>query len=194
MPNRSKEALSASKNRQINDDIPLNISGDLQSLEEKDQAFLKILATDYHSFRFCLEKKRFSFRQNTIFLGPPQPNFALLTLHELSHGLCGHKDYHTHVERLKIESAAWQRAKTILKNYQKSAASLLQSPQKNIRNSGQALQSVLPSWDQDFVEDSLDTYRDWLHGKSRCRKCGLTCYQDASGQYHCPFCDTFSSK
>ena len=44
-------------------------------------------------------------------------------------------------------------------------------------------------FDEDFIETELDTYRDWLHQRSKCKKCGLTRYQTRDGVYHCPFCD-----
>ena len=142
----------------------------------QSDAFLNRLQKDYPEFRFRLNSKRFSYRHHTIFIGPPQPNFALLALHELGHALCHHQDYNLDIERLKIESAAWERAKTVYQHYQKTSPELL----KDI------------SWDEDFVQDSLDTYRDWLHQKSLCKSCGLTCYQTKDGQYHCPNCENFT--
>ena len=45
---------------------------------------------------------------------------------------------------------------------------------------------------EDLVQDELDTYRDWLHARSKCKKCGLTCYQTSDGVYHCPRCENFA--
>ena len=101
----------------------------------------------------------------------PPANFALLAFHELGHAVLGAKDYTTHVERLKIECEAWKCAKTLFEKYQK--------------------RGLLPAkyaWDEDFIEQQLDTYRDWLHAKSRCKTCGLTRYQTPDGRYHCPRC------
>lgn len=112
----------------------------------------------------------------TIYLGPPQPNFAFLTLHELGHAILGHRDWSTDVSRLKCEREAWECARKVFLTYQKKSPDLA----KHL------------VWDDDFVESQLDTYRDWLHLKSRCTKCGLTRYQDQSGAYHCPRCDTFT--
>lgn len=109
---------------------------------------------------------KFAFRPpKTIILGPPHDNYALLTLHELAHAILKHKDYKLHIQRLKIESAAWQEAKSLAKIY-------------NIK------------WDEDFAEDQLDTYRNWLHQKSLCKSCQITRYQDSKGTYHCPACNT----
>ena len=102
----------------------------------------------------------------------PPTFFALLTLHELGHALCNHKDYTTDVQRLKIEREAWETAKTVY----------LELPE---------ILKTFP-WDENYVEDSLDTYRAWLHTKSACKNCGLTCYQTEDGAYHCPRCENFT--
>lgn len=137
--------------------------------------FISQLQTDYPNFIFK-QGSRFVFRPpRTISFEKPQnspyppANFALLALHELAHALLGHQDYHTHIERLKMESAAWQRAKTLALHYQKIFSWL--------------------HWDEDFAETELDSYRDWLHTKSLCKNCGLTRFQTPDGKYHCPQCD-----
>lgn len=43
--------------------------------------------------------------------------------------------------------------------------------------------------DEDLIQEELDTYREWLHQKSRCPKCGLTRFQTPDKVYHCPKCD-----
>ena len=127
-------------------------------------ALISHLQADYPDFRF-LEGSKFAFRPpRTIIIGPPQPFFALLTLHELAHALCKHKSYDTHVSRIRIESEAWERAKALSADYG-------------------------ISWNEDFVQDQLDTYRDWLHIKSLCPTCHLTRFQTPDGDYHCPHCD-----
>ena len=100
---------------------------------------------------------------------------TLQAFHELGHALLKHKDYTTDVSRLKIECAAWEAGKTAFLKLQKS-----DKIDQNLK------------WDDDFVEDSLDTYRDWLHQKSTCKTCGLTRYQTEDGAYHCPRCENFT--
>ena len=75
----------------------------------------------------------------------------------------GHKNFKTDIDRLKMESEAWEKAEEMAAIY-------------NVE------------FNEDFVQGELDTYRDWLHKKSRCPKCGLTRFQDADG-YHCPRCE-----
>ena len=151
--------------------------------------FVKRLEQDYTGVKFRWGRKRFSYRLvngiPTVFLGQPCDNFALLTLHELGHALCKHKDYTVDIQRVKIESEAWEMAKTVLLKYRDLAY--------NTRGEvlDEKLAEIVPEWDEDFVQEKLDTYRDWLHAKSRCKKCGLTGYQTEDGKYHCPRCETF---
>lgn len=125
----------------------------------------QILA-EYPQFRVITGRK-FAFRPpKTIILGQPQSKYALQSLHELAHGLCGHKTFSTYIERVKMESEAWERAKTLCLKYD-------------------------IEFDEEFAEEQLDTYRDWLHQKSVCRQCGQVRYQSPDGNYHCPQCETF---
>ena len=126
--------------------------------------FINLLKTKYPNFIFK-ESDSFSFHPpHTIKYCPLSPNFALQTLHELGHGLLSHKTFKTSLERLKIERKAWNKAQELCR--------LLDVP-----------------YDEAFVEDSLDSYRNWLHKKTTCKKCGLTCYQTPDKKYHCPRCD-----
>lgn len=126
---------------------------------------LTTLKSTYPQFSFKKGKK-FAFRPpKTIIFGPYEPHAELLLLHELGHATLGETTFKTDVERLKIESKAWNQAKNL-------AASL------NI------------IFDQSFAENKLDSYRDWLHQKSLCKTCGLTRFQTADGKYHCPKCDS----
>ena len=128
--------------------------------------FLKQLALDYPALNFRRGRK-FAFRPpKTIVLGSPEPFYELLALHEVSHAILKHNGFKMDVERLKMEVAAWEQAKKLAANYGIEV-------------------------DEDFIQDQLDTYRDWLHQKSRCRVCGLTCFQTPDGEYHCPRCENF---
>ena len=95
------------------------------AITDRDKQFVELLERDFSGVKFCWGKKRFSFRLKNgvpiVFLGEPQSNFGLLALHELGHALCRHKDYTVDVERIRIESEAWERAKTVYQNYTKQA-------------------------------------------------------------------------
>ena len=129
-----------------------------------DEAFLERVKSDFPEFRFKNGAK-FAFRPpKTIVLGPPEPFSELLTLHEVSHAVLGHKTFRMDIERLKMESAAWEKARELADRYGIEV-------------------------NEDLIQDELDTYRDWLHNKSKCKRCGLTRYQTPDGKYHCPRCE-----
>lgn len=127
------------------------------------------LKQDFPDFYFTYGK-RFSFRPpKTIVIGPDEgEKTPMLLFHELGHALSHQYSYKTAVERLKIESIAWSEGKKAYQNYHS-----------------------LPPWDDDFVEENLDTYRDWLHTKSKCKACGLTMFQNQDGTWECPYCSQF---
>lgn len=129
-----------------------------------DKRFIERLQRDFPDFKFK-EGKKFAFRPpKTIILGPVEPFYELLALHEVSHAILKHKDFKMDVERLKMENEAWEKAKELAKHYKIEI-------------------------NENLIQDELDTYRDWLHQKSRCPKCGLTRFQTPDSQYHCPRCE-----
>ena len=153
---------------------------------QKDYAGLKFRAGKRFCFRpprtvvyeqFCdvgaeaEQKKANSLPQAVAEAGGVRPNGAqneqnLQLLHEVGHALLGHRDFRTDVERVRMECVAWVKAKELAEEYQ-------------------------VDYDEEFVEAELDTYRDWLYRRARCRKCGATKYQDNGGGYHCPMCEAF---
>ena len=91
-------------------------------------------------------------------------------LHEVGHGLLGHRDWgKVDLERVKMESMAWAKAKELAGKYG-------------------------VEYEEEFAEGEMDTYREWLHQRSRCRRCGLTRYQTENGEYHCPRCEEFGAR
>lgn len=84
-------------------------------------------------------------------------------IHEFGHALLGHTTYQSDFELIKMEVDAWQQAKQI--------ASKLKL-----------------ELDQDFIEDCLDTYRDWLHRRSTCPRCSSVSLQQDYYTYSCHNC------
>ena len=139
----------------------------LETQKEK-RAFIARLSLDYPKFVFK-ESSRFSFRPpKTINYSLSDDHFALQSLHELGHALSGHRSFDKLVQRLKMEREAWEKARSL-------------APKYHI------------SWDEDYAEDQLDTYRDWLHQKSKCPSCGQTRYQNKAGIWLCPNCDNLAN-
>ena len=101
---------------------------------------------------------------HTITFNPSDPLANAYLLHEFGHALLGHTDYSHDIELLQIERAAWDKAVKIAKEYEVSL-------------------------DSDTVEDSLDTYRDWLHDRSLCPKCSATGIQIGALVYRCVACN-----
>lgn len=87
-------------------------------------------------------------------------------LHEVSHALLDHNNYRSDFELLKLEVAAWQKAKQLAPRY------------------GFEI-------DEDHIQDCLDTYRDWLYSRSICPTCTTKSLQrDNSNEYECFNCHT----
>ena len=129
-----------------------------------DDDFIERVKLDFPELKFRNGKK-YAFRPpKTIILGPPEPFSELFTLHEVSHAILGHKDFKMDVARLRMESEAWARARELAAKYRVEV-------------------------DENLIQEQLDTYRDWLHKKSRCPICGLTRFQTPDSVYRCPKCD-----
>lgn len=87
-------------------------------------------------------------------------------LHELSHAVLNHTDYLKDIGLLELERNAWDYAQTTL------------APLYDV------------TIEEDIVQDSLDTYRDWLHARSTCPECGATGLQVKQRDYKCVACQT----
>lgn len=87
-------------------------------------------------------------------------------LHETGHALLEHTSYHADIELVKLEVAAWEKAKDL-------------STQFGI---------II---DEDHIQDCLDTYRDWLYRRSICPTCTTKCLQQSDyAHYRCQNCHT----
>ena len=87
-------------------------------------------------------------------------------LHETGHALLEHKSYKADFQLLRLEIAAWEKAK-------------------------QLADDLDISIDNDHIEDCLDTYRDWLYKRSICPTCSNKCLQqDDYVHYRCFNCHT----
>jgi hypothetical protein len=131
------------------------------------KALVKQVTSDYPQFKFRAGKREhWSPKTKTITyeVGDLEhTNYGLL--HELAHALLDHNNYHSDFELLKLESQAWHKAAQIGQKYG-----------VNI--------------DEEHIQNCLDTYRDWLHRRSKCPTCGMHVMQTDSRTYKCFNCGT----
>lgn len=123
------------------------------------------LKSDYPDISFIESGGTFSWRpsSNAILYDSSEPQATQLILHELGHAISSHNTYTSDIQLIRMEREAWIKALDLSKSYQIDL-------------------------DEDFIEDSLDSYRDWLHKKSTCPSCGSTGFQTSNGEYTCPSC------
>lgn len=87
-------------------------------------------------------------------------------LHETGHALLEHQNYKGDFELLRLEVAAWERAR-------------------------QLAQEMEVKINEEHIQDCLDTYRDWLYKRSICPSCATKCLQqDDYRHYRCFNCHT----
>ena len=128
------------------------------------EELIERIKADYPELR-VVQGWKFAFRPpRTVVVGPTEAGEKLLLLHEVGHALLGHQGRGTDGERLKMEVAAWSKARELAAKYG-------------------------VEWDEEQVQSELDTYREWLHRRARCPRCGLTRYQTRDLAWHCPRCE-----
>ncbi len=130
------------------------------------QSILSDLKSKYPQFNFKVgDQFYWSPSSSTIFYVDTKSQEApALLLHELAHALLGHKNYTKDIELLNMESDAWQKTLLLAVDHQ-----------------------VMIS--EEDIEDSLDSYRDWLHARSLCPTCGAVGHQGKDKIYHCVVCN-----
>lgn len=88
-----------------------------------------------------------------------------MLLHEVAHAKLGHTSFASDFELLKLEVEAWAEAAQLATKY------------------GFVIS-------ENFVEDCLDTYRDWLYQRSTCPNCSTASLQiDKKNLYLCHNCN-----
>jgi predicted RNA-binding Zn-ribbon protein involved in translation (DUF1610 family) len=115
--------------------------------------------------RVILDYPQFKFCPGSQEHWSPKSNTITYSQSEPLDELLGHNTYQSDFELLKLESEAWQLAAKIGRKYHIML-------------------------DDDHIQDCLDTYRDWLHRRSKCPTCGMHVMQQDSVTYKCFNCDT----
>ena len=132
------------------------------------KSFISQLKKDFPEFSFKAGKQdHWSPKSNTITYKARVPlrEMQYGVLHELAHARLGHINYHSDFELLKLEGAAWELAAKLGRKYKVKIS-------------------------QQHIQNCLDTYRDWLHARSRCPTCGVHVLQKDPRHYHCFNCGT----
>jgi hypothetical protein len=124
------------------------------------------LQQKYPDFVFQADSEfRWSPQEKTIYYDQHSNDLAAL-LHELAHASLDHQEYTRDITLIEIERDAWQYATT---------------------NLGPTHGIII---EYDTVQESLDTYRDWLHARSTCPSCKATGVQTKKSQYKCILCSS----
>lgn len=122
------------------------------------------LQAAYPQLRFAVgERFAWSPDTRTVFYDTSDPTNTSLLIHEVAHGLLAHREYSKDIELVAMEADAWDKAVVLAADY------------------------GIPIPDG-IVQDTLDTYRDWLHARSTCPKCEATGYQSGKSEYSCVAC------
>jgi Mlc titration factor MtfA (ptsG expression regulator) len=87
-----------------------------------------------------------------------------MLLHEIAHSLLNHNNYKSGIHLLNMERDAWIKAEELASNYDLTI-------------------------DEEIIEKSLDTYRDWLHSRSKCPECGAIGFETEKYIHHCLECN-----
>jgi hypothetical protein len=126
------------------------------------------LSAMYPQLQFCVADRFYwSPKSQQIFYKPsPEAVNGWKLLHEVGHALLEHTSYNSDLELLELEVAAWEKAQ-------------------------QLAYELKINIEANYIQDCLDTYRDWLHKRSTCPTCDILSLQEAPEQYHCFNCDTW---
>lgn len=129
-------------------------------------SLIDILTKDFPEFTFQNSTDFcWSNSKKTIFINPNLPDANLFILHELGHAILGHSVYKRDVDLVKIERDAWEYARLQL------------APRYKIKI------------EEDNIQDNLETYREWLHARSKCPSCDSTGLQIKIHLYRCLACN-----
>lgn len=85
-------------------------------------------------------------------------------LHELAHGILNHTQFPADILLVGMERGAWMVAQSQL------------GPTYGIAIT------------DEYIDEALDSYRNWLHNRSRCPQCTMNGIQQKSGSYTCLGC------
>ena len=127
---------------------------------------LTTLKKDYPTIRFAASDYFYwSPSDETVYYNNERDEQSLWTLlHESAHGLLGHFDFKSDFHLIKLEIEAWQKTRNLCNIYRITEPHI------------------------DYIEDCVDTYRNWQYNRSLCPQCTGGGIQILSDSYLCPLC------
>lgn len=127
---------------------------------------LKEIIGDFSQYKFAAgDGFVWSSSKNLITYTTPSAIEDIYTLlHEIAHAELGHQAYSLDIELIKQEVAAWEYARKML------------APRYGL------------AIEDDHIQDHIDSYRLWLHQRSRCPGCGQNGAQPTTNTYSCSNC------
>ena len=128
------------------------------------KGLLDKIRRDYPDIRFEeADNFRWSAEKSTVYYTAAAEDAVWSLLHELGHMTSRHKVYNTDAMLVRMEVEAWQKAGQLAGHY------------------GLAI-------DEDYIQDCIDSYRDWQYRRSTCPDCSQTGVEKAGGNYKCINC------
>lgn len=122
------------------------------------------LKTDFSKIRFVSSDRfQWSPEEKIIYFVKEAENGDWSLLHEAGHMLCKHINYSNDLGLLRMEVEAWEKARNLANKYDHRI-------------------------DEEHIDRCLDTYRDWIHKRSSCPKCGQAGIEKTTGNYQCINC------
>lgn len=127
-------------------------------------SLLSRLKADFPEINFELaESFRWSAENQTVYYTPEGDYAPWTLLHEVGHMISQHTSYKTDSALVQMEVEAWQKAADLASRYNTTI-------------------------DEDYIQDCIDSYRNWQYQRSKCPVCLQTGIEKPRGQYKCINC------
>jgi hypothetical protein len=130
---------------------------------------LTTIAADFPGVKFEPHHQFYwSASKSTVFYNADElDNHAGMShlLHELGHALCDHQVFTSGIGLVRLEAEAWDKAAELAKKYDTTISERL----------------------KDYC---MNSYRDWLHLRSKCPECGAHGAETDQNKYKCFNCFT----
>ncbi len=125
---------------------------------------LSKLKSSYPDINFIsADYSSWSDSKQSIFYNKDSDNAKPDLLHEIGHMLCDHKSYSSDLSLLSKELEAWNKARDIGKELSISIS-------------------------ENYINKCIDSYRQWIHGRSLCPKCSQTAVEVSDKKFKCINC------